>query len=146
MKVKRLVKDAFLPSKANKTDAGWDLYAYIPENKICINPNKRVVIRTGIAVQFFQGIAAGVYGRIAPRSGLAVKQGLDVLAGVIDPEYTGEIKVCLYNTGDEPIYINNGDRIAQLIPTLFVMNDSIREVDSFKQTQRGDSGFGSSGK
>jgi dUTP pyrophosphatase len=86
----------------------------------------------------------GVYGRIAPRSGLAVKHGVQTGAGVIDPDYTGELKVILFNHGSEKFEIKKGDRIAQLILEK-CETPLIDEVEEIKDTQRGTRGFGSSG-
>jgi dUTP pyrophosphatase len=87
-----------------------------------------------------------MYGRIAPRSGLAFKNGIDVLAGVIDPGYRGEIGVLLYNTDQNNTFtISCGDRIAQIIFETFHSLD-FQEVDYLENTPRSDGGFGSSGK
>lgn len=139
MKIKLLDKNAKIPFRANKTDAGADLCS-IENYKI--KPLERKAISTGISVK----IPDGYYGRIAPRSGLAYKNGIDVLAGVIDSDYTGEIKVILFNTDKEKSFeINKGDRIAQLIIEDH-FNFDFEVVDELVDTERGDKGFGSSGK
>lgn len=139
MKIKLLDKNAKIPFRANKTDAGADLCS-IENYKI--EPLERKAISTGISVK----IPDGYYGRIAPRSGLAYKNGIDVLAGVIDSDYTGEIKVILFNTDKEKSFeINKGDRIAQLIIEDH-FNFDFEVVDELVDTERGDKGFGSSGK
>ena len=98
-----------------------------------------MVVSTGIGLNKFPD---GTYGRIAPRSGLAVKHGLDVLAGVVDPDYRGEIKVVLLNTDlRNPFVIKPGYRIAQLI----VENYTVADVVEVSITDRGDTGFGSTG-
>jgi dUTP pyrophosphatase len=84
------------------------------------------------------------YGRIAPRSGLASAHGISVLAGVIDADYRGEIGVMLHNTGEFPVTISHGQRIAQLILEV-CLNLPIVEVDSLDETARGAHGFGSTG-
>ena len=89
-------------------------------------------------------IPTGCYGRIAPRSGLAVKYGIHVGAGVIDPDYTGELKVCLFNLGSVPFEIKQGERIAQLILEK-CLTPLIQEVDELKKTMRANRGFGSTG-
>lgn len=92
----------------------------------------------------------GTYGRIAPRSGLAVKSGISTGAGVIDADYRGEVKVLLFNHSDADFNIEKGDRIAQLIleriytPEIEVLDDNAWEVEN--NTERGAGGFGSTGK
>ena len=105
-----------------------------------IGPKQRATARTGLAV----AIPAGFYGRIAPRSGLAAKKGLDVLSGVIDSDYRGEILCLLYNTGDEIINLPAGSKICQLIIEQIITPDAewATELD---ETARGASGFGSTG-
>jgi dUTP pyrophosphatase len=138
MKIKLLDKNAKIPFRANKTDAGADLCS-IEDCKI--EPLERKAVSTGIAVK----IPDGYYGRIAPRSGLAYKNGIDVLAGVIDSDYTGEIKVILFNTDKEQSFeINKGDRIAQLIIEDH-FNFDFEVVEELVDTERGSGGFGSTG-
>tara|TARA_Y100000593_G_scaffold51924_1_gene97577 strand:+ start:5610 stop:6032 length:423 start_codon:yes stop_codon:yes gene_type:complete len=139
IKVKLLDKNARIPTKAHKSDAGWDLYASNLAQPIY--PKKRRLISTDISV----AIPDGYCGLIWPRSGLSVKSGVDVLAGVIDSGYRGEIKVCLYNTSDQIVDINPGDRIAQLIIQK-VENVDFTEVKNLEDTDRGDGGFGSTGR
>ena len=138
--VKKLDVDAHAPTKAHKDDAGWDLYSN--QNAI-VYPGEKTVIKTGIAL----AIPRGYYGRIAPRSGLAVKNGIDVLAGVVDAGYRNEIGVVLINHHtDNQFAITKGDRIAQII---FERVDpfNLEEVlEFFDNTYRGMGGFGSSGK
>ena len=136
--IKKLTKSATVPTKNNTSDAGWDLYAV--EDAV-INSGDRTTIATGVAM----AIPEGYVGLIWPRSGLAVKSGVDVFAGVIDSGYRGEIKVCLYNSSKEELKITTGDRIAQI---LFQESPSfsLTIVDSLDITERGGDGFGSSGK
>lgn len=138
--VKKLDLDAHIPTKAHKDDAGWDLYSN--ENAV-IYPSEKAIIKTGIAL----AIPRGYYGRIAPRSGLAVKNGINVLAGVVDAGYRNEIGVVLINHHfDKQFPIAKGDRIAQII---FERVDpfEIEEVlEFFDNTHRGMGGFGSTGK
>lgn len=89
-------------------------------------------------------IPLGCYGRIAPRSGLTVKYGIHVGAGVIDPDYTGELKVCLFNFGSVPFEIKQGERIAQLILEK-CSTPLIQEVNELQKTMRANRGFGSTG-
>ena len=138
--VKKIDVDAHIPTKAHKDDAGWDLYSN--QNAI-VYPGEKTVIKTGIAL----AIPRGYYGRIAPRSGLAVKNGINVLAGVVDAGYRNEIGVVLINHHmDNQFAIAKGDRIAQII---FERVDpfKLEEVlEFFDNTHRGMGGFGSSGK
>lgn len=126
-----------IPLKANYNDAGFDLFATID---IIIPPKQRKTVNTGIALEMPDNLA----GLIWPRSGLSVKNGIDVLAGVVDAGYRGEIKVCLYNTSDESVVINTGDRVAQIIfqevPLVL-----IQTKETLGSSQRGNNGFGSSG-
>lgn len=142
-------KDAKLPQRANSTDAGADVFSV---EEVTINPNERAFVDTGISVQVAhspvyelmnaQGLRS--YLRIAPRSGLAYKNGIDVLAGVIDLGYTGNIKVGLYNTGKEPFTVKVGDKIAQLIREVIHI-DEFTEVAELDTTDRGTGSFGSTG-
>jgi dUTP pyrophosphatase len=86
----------------------------------------------------------GVYGRVAPRSGLAVKHGIQVGAGVVDPDYTGEVKVVLFNHGDKDFEVKKGDRVAQLILER-CETPEVEEVGTVEDTERGAGGFGSTG-
>ena len=137
VKVSLLDPLAILPTRANEHDAGWDLYSI--EN-IIIPAKQRKTVKTGIALEMPNNIA----GLIWPRSGLSVKSGIDVLAGVVDSGYRGQIMVCLYNTSDDDVEIHNGDRIAQII-FQEVPNVNIVSVNSLGSSQRGEQGFGSSG-
>jgi|TARA_R110000824_G_scaffold98226_2_gene234416 dUTP pyrophosphatase len=136
--VKKLGHDSIIPTKAHDDDAGWDLYSNV---NAVLYPGDRMVVKTGIAL----GIPYGYYGRIAPRSGLAVKRGIDVLAGVVDAGYRNEIGVVLINHHlDHQFPITKGDRIAQII---FERVDDFRlyEVTELNPGERGMGGFGSSG-
>lgn len=143
IKVKRLVEEAKLPIKAHDTDAGYDVHSI---SDITILAGQRIVVKTGISIELpNQGMENNdLYLRIAPRSGLAVNNGIDVLAGVIDRGYTGEIMVPLLNTSDEDYTITSGDRIAQLIPTMIYKSDII-EVTELSETERADGNTGSTG-
>ena len=138
IRVKKVFPEANLPTRANDSDAGYDLYS---TESLPITPSSRQAICTGICVE----IPKGYYGRIAPRSGLALKAGVDVLGGVIDSGYRDEIKVILINLGETLVSIDEGDRIAQLI--IEKCEDIEWEnVDSLNDSERGESGFGSSGQ
>lgn len=137
MKIKRLIDRLPAPQRETDGSAGYDLRSAI--GAITILPGERRVVETGFAWE----IPAGMVGMIRPRSGLAVREGLHVLAGVIDSDYRGEVKVLLVNLGDEAITITTGDRIAQMVVTLFHGNELI-EVDELDDIDRG-GGFGSTG-
>lgn len=138
IKIKKLHELAIVPKRNNASDAGADLYSV---QDLTIPPNSRALVSTGISVE----IPLGFYGRIAPRSGLAVNHGIDVLAGVCDSSYRGEIKVVLINTDkDKSFDITYGDKIAQLIIEQHFNFDFV-EVDELGESNRGNSGFGSSG-
>ena len=98
------------------------------------------MVGTGLAF----AIPVGNYGRIAPRSGLAVKNSIHVGAGVVDSDYRGEVKVCLFNHSDNVFDIAEGDRIAQMIIEKYTMTDLV-EVEALDDTIRGEGGFGSTG-
>lgn len=118
----KLRPDAIIPSKATPGSIGLDLHSVEP---YVILPGQRVVVSTGLQVL----LPDGVYGRIAPRSGLAVKHGLNVGAGVVDPDYTGEIRVVLFNHDEHtPFIIRPGYRIAQLILERALDVTSVNEV------------------
>ena len=143
VKVKLLRALAKLPERSNSSDAGADLFSAVD---VMVPAGKRVFVATGIAVQAVNKSANGFssYFRIAPRSGLALKNGIDVLAGVVDSSYTGEILVGLLNTSDSDFEIKAGMKIAQLIREVIIL-DSFIAVDSLEETDRGSKGFGSSG-
>jgi dUTP pyrophosphatase len=130
-------ENAVLPKQGSSLSAGSDL---VSVEDYIIEPNSRCLISTGLKFQF----SSNVYGRIAPRSGLALKHGIDVMAGVIDPDYTGEVKVLLYNTSNIKFEVQKGDRVAQLIFESFKF-PLFNEVSSLSETSRSDGGFGSTG-
>lgn len=137
--VKLLTETAKLPDKANFFDAGLDLYCDEKE-VVTLAPGQRKLFSTGISM----AIPKGFVGLIWPRSGHAVKKGLDTMAGVIDSPYRGEVKVLLINHSDEHQVYSPGDKIAQIL---------IQKIDDFTpvvyndldETSRGENGFGSSG-
>jgi len=135
--VKRLVQDATLPTRGSSGAVGYDLYSV---DEVVVSPSQRALVGTGVAVI----LPMNVYGRVAPRSGLAVKHGIQVGAGVVDPDYRGEIKVVLFNQGDKHFEIKKGDRIAQLVLERCETPD-VREIESLDETDRGSGGFGSTG-
>lgn len=137
--IRRLHGDAKIPSQAKASDAGYDLHAI---ERYDLEPGEREMFRTGIAV----AIPDGHVGYIKPRSGLAARNGLDVLGGVIDSGYRGEIGVILLNTDvSETIHVSKGDRIAQLVIQP-VTSASFLEVETeLPASDRGQGGFGSTG-
>lgn len=138
MKIQLLTPEAKVPVRGSDKAAGMDLHA---SEDCVINPQERRLVSTGVAV----ALPNSTYGRVAPRSGLAVKNGIDVLAGVVDEDYRGEVKVALINHGTEPFVVSKGDRIAQLIVES-ILRPVIEVVDNLEETTRGDGGFGSTGK
>jgi dUTP pyrophosphatase len=141
--VTKLIPTAQLPVRASADAAGYDLFS---TDSYVVLPGRRCVVSTGISVQ----LPPGTYGRIAPRSGLAVKHGLDTLAGVIDPDYTGEVKVVLQNTDlVQPFVIRPGYRIAQLILENYTVVDVVEIASEntglVDPATRGSAGFGSTG-
>jgi dUTP pyrophosphatase len=137
LKFLRLHPAAKLPTRGSKHAAGLDLYAI---EALRLEPGARAAVRTGLAV----AIPAGFYGRVAPRSGLAVNYGLDVLAGVIDSDYRGEIVCAIVNHGQEAFTIDAGARIAQLVVEAISTPDAVW-AEALDETARGACGFGSTG-
>ena len=129
--------DAIIPKQATSKAAGYDLYSV---DTTVIQPGCIERINTGIKVQ----LPLHTYGRIASRSGLALKYNITTEGGVIDPDFTGELQVLLHNCGTTPFTVNKGDRIAQLILERFE-SSPIQLVDSIAATTRGEQGFGSTG-
>ena len=136
--VKKLNDDSILPLRQSHLAAGYDICSY--EDKT-IEPGCREVCSTGIAFT----VPEGTYGQLAPRSGLACKSGIHVGAGVIDRDYTGEVKVLLFNLSDKSVEIKKNDRIAQLI-LHNIVTPGVSEVKELMPTKRGEGGFGSTGK
>lgn len=128
---------AIPPARATEGSAGYDLRATEP---CTIDPGSRALIKTGWRV----AIPHGHYGRIAPRSGLAYRNGIAVMAGVIDEDYRGELKILLLNTGCAAFDIQAGDRIAQLVLERISTPEPC-VVERLPDTHRGGAGFGSTG-
>jgi len=127
-----------LPSYGSDGAAGLDLST--PE-QVTILPGNWRVIQTGFAWRIWPGHA----GHIRPRSGLAARLGLDVLAGLIDSDFRGEIKVLLINHGSHAVTLNAGDRIAQMVIQEYARMIPV-EVEELTGTERGSGGFGSTGQ
>ena len=127
-----------IPKYAHAGDAGADITA---SEKIAIPPRERTLVSTGVRLE----IPEGYVGLIWPRSGLAVKKGIDCGAGVIDSHYRGEVKVLLFNHSDNEFQIEPGDRIAQILIHK-VERVEFHLVEQLNETARSDAGFGSTGK
>jgi len=140
VKIKKLRPDAIIPTRGSAGAAGYDIYAV----ESCIVPAKgKAIVDTGIAV--CMPVTPAMYCRVAPRSGLAAKHSLSVGAGVVDQDYSGEVRVILFNHGDEDYSVSVGDRVAQLVFELIYVPQALEEVDELPETDRGANGFGSTG-
>lgn len=131
-----------LPDYATQGSSGMDVRANI-ETPIVLQPMERMLVPTGLFVEIPMGYEA----QMRPRSGLAIKQGITCLnsPGTIDADYRGELKVILINLSAEPQVINNGDRIAQMVFQK-VEKVILEQVETINDTQRGEGGFGHTGK
>lgn len=157
---KKLHEQALIPQRGTALASGFDLHALdiiniqdvlskkdipyedgIVQHGYWVYPGERVLVRTGIAVQMEKGIEA----QIRPRSGLSLKHGIYVAFGTIDADYTGDLGVILTNNSNSPFKIQRGDRVAQLVFAPVCMDVEVEQVFGFKQTERGDGGFGSTG-
>jgi dUTP pyrophosphatase len=127
-----------LPEYASPGCAGADLRA---SERVLLAPRSRAAVPTGLRLQ----IPPGHVGLVWPRSGLAVRHGIDTLAGVIDSDYRGEVRVVLVNHGDEAVAISPGDRVAQLLVQR-VERPVFAAADALEESARGESGFGSTGR
>ncbi len=146
LRIKRLPHNTELSLPAYETagSAGLDLRAAVPADApITLAPRERALIPTGLMI----ALPANHEGQVRPRSGLAIKHGISLIntPGTIDEDYRGEVHVPLINHGSEPFVVNRGERIAQLV-VVPVVQVSIAEVDDLDATERGASGFGSTGK
>lgn len=143
IKIKKLRPDAVTPTRGSACAAGYDLYACTGTGETMILPHTAAKIGTGLSV----AVPDGYFGAVFARSGLSTKQGLRPAncVGVCDSDYRGEYTVPLFNDSDTPRVIKDGERIAQLVilPYLAVEFDEVDELDS---TERGEGGFGSTGK
>jgi len=138
----KLDPKAQMPTYGSEFAAGADLYAVL-EKEITIEPGQTVMIGTGIACE----IPIGFAGLIYARSGLACKKGLAPAnkVGVVDSDYRGEIKIALHNHGTDAQVVGSGERIAQLVITPFIRG-VFEEAETLEETDRGEGGFGSSGR
>ncbi|HPW52776.1 MAG TPA: dUTP diphosphatase [Erysipelotrichaceae bacterium] len=140
IRIKKINEEAIIPTKGSDYAAGYDLYSTIDD---VIYPHHTFKVPTGLAVEIPEGYFGGVFAR----SGLATSKGLRPAncVGVIDSDYRGEVIVSLHNDSDKYQTISKGDRIAQLVimPYLAV---EFEETEEIKETERGQGGFGSTGK
>lgn len=141
VKIKYLSDKATEPRYATDGSLGMDLSAALSE-PVVIKPGERVAVPTGIAIQIPDGWGAFVF----PRSGLSLKSGITMCncVGVIDTDYTGELKAAVINVSDKEFTVNSGDRIAQLV-FLPVEKARLVRAEELDDTDRGDGGFGSTG-
>ena len=140
--IKKLDTTVELPSYKTDGASGMDLMAFI-KKPITLKPNSSCLVPTGLSVAFSKDFEI----QIRPRSGLAAKNSIGILntPGTIDSDYRGELKVILFNHGNNDFLINNKDRIAQMILTP-VVKMNLEETDNLPETIRGEGGFGSTGK
>lgn len=137
LQVKLLSERAKMPVRGSPQSAGFDLAS--AEDTV-VPAGGRAVVKTDLSV----ACPAGTYARIAPRSGLAVKNMIDCGAGVVDADYRGNVGVVLFNFGPEAFAVKIGDRVAQLILEQISMVPAVK-VEELTETQRGEGGFGSTG-
>lgn len=142
IKIKKLKENAIIPTRGSNQAAGYDLYACI-DSTIYISPHETIKIDTGIAVE----LPDGTFGAVFARSGLATKEGLSPAnkVGVIDSDYRNSIIVALHNHSNMSRTISPGERIAQLV-VLPYLPIEFEEVDELSNTERGNGGFGHTGK
>ncbi|PIS40507.1 MAG: dUTP diphosphatase [Candidatus Kerfeldbacteria bacterium CG08_land_8_20_14_0_20_43_14] len=137
-KVKILNPDAIPPKYAHEGDAGLDVFAI---EDYVLQPGERHVFKLGFSAEFESGYVCLVW----DRSGLAAKQGLTNLAGVIDASYRGEYAVVVLNTSNQAVEIKKGDRIAQML-IQSVQNVQVEVAEELSESKRSQGGFGSTGK
>ena len=142
VQIKKLDPSVKLPAYKTDGASGMDLMAFIKE-PITVKPKTSELIPTGLSVAFSKNYEI----QIRPRSGLAAKNNISVLntPGTIDSDYRGELKVIIFNHGDENFIIENGDRIAQMVLTP-VLKIELQETKTLAETIRGEGGFGSTGR
>ena len=140
--IKKLSPEVKLPSYKTSGASGMDLMAFI-KSSVTIKPKTSFLIPTGLSIAFSENFEV----QIRPRSGLAAKNNISVLntPGTIDSDYRGELKIIVYNHGNNDFLVNNGDRIAQMILTPVVKME-LEETNDLPETIRGEGGFGSTGK
>lgn len=155
MRVRRTHPDAIIPTRSKPGDSGLDLYALLPDGPVVLRAGDRKRIRTGVCVELPDG--HGVDGwqaprgtwvtheaQVRPRSGLAAEKGVMAAFGTIDNGYRGDIGVTLFNHSFHDYTVRPGDRIAQLVVVPVVLPEVV-EAEELSATERGESGFGSTG-
>ncbi|XP_018620537.1 deoxyuridine 5'-triphosphate nucleotidohydrolase, mitochondrial-like [Scleropages formosus] len=138
LKFAKLSENATVPTRGSARAAGYDLYSAYDYT---VPPLDKAVVKTDIQI----ALPPGCYGRVAPRSGLAAKNFIDVGAGVVDEDYRGNVGVVLFNFGKEPFQVKKGDRVAQLICER-ICYPELEQHESLDETARGHGGFGSTGR
>lgn len=133
-----LDKGAYMPKKAHEADAGYDLRT---PKRVVLRRGESVCIDTGVHME----IPKGWYGKLESKSGLNAKHSIVSLGGVIDSSYTGSIVAKLYNFGSEDYVFEAGDKVIQIV-FMPCGNFSLIQVDNLEETERGNSGFGSTGR
>lgn len=140
LRIKKLFPSATLPTRAKPGDSGLDLHAHLPTQEwVMLQPGDQQKIWTGIAIE----LPEGHEGQVRPRSGLA-SRGVVTSLGTIDNGYRGDVGVTLFNHSQNCVFINHGDRIAQLV-VCPVAYPEVVEVEELSETERGADGFGSTG-
>ncbi|KAK9478746.1 Deoxyuridine 5'-triphosphate nucleotidohydrolase [Lipomyces japonicus] len=137
LQVKFLSDKAKLPTRGSEHAAGYDIYGI---EDVLIKSHDRAVVNTDIAI----AVPVGTYARVAPRSGLATKHGIQTGAGVIDADYRGHVRILLFNHSGEDFQVRAGDRIAQIVIER-IITPPVVHVNELSQTIRGENGFGSTG-
>ncbi|CAB4374815.1 unnamed protein product [Rhizophagus irregularis] len=137
LRVKRLSPKAKIPRRSSVKAAGYDLYS---ASNITIPAKGKALVPTDLAVV----VPEGTYGRVAPRSGLALRNSIDCGGGVVDADYRGPVGVILFNHGEVDYQVNEGDRVAQLVLERICTPDVV-EIEELDETERGNRGFGSTG-
>ena len=141
--IKKLNEKAHIPTRGSEYAAGYDLYACLDGEKLDIPPHTTAKIGTGLSI----AVPNGYFGAIFARSGLASKRGLAPAnkVGVVDSDYRGEVMVALHNHSETAQTVAGGERIAQMVIMPFIRGE-FAEAESLSLTDRGDGGFGSTGK
>ena len=141
--VKKLNSAAVLPRRGSAQAAGYDLFACLPEGEITLQPGETRRISLGLAL----ALPEGYFGAVFARSGLATRQGLRPAncVGVVDSDYRGENMVPLHNDSAVPQTIRHGDRVAQMVVLPYLAVD-FTEAEELDETERGEGGFGSTGR
>ncbi len=138
LKIRKMQEDAKLPAYAHRGDSGMDLFSVAD---VTIKPKHRTSVPTGIEIE----IPKGYVGLVWDKSGIALKNGVKTMAGVIDSSYRGELKVVIINLGSKKFFISKGTKIAQMLIQP-VKTVKIKEAKSLNKSKRGRNGFGSTGR